>query len=221
MQRNIASSLVGCVVYASLQAWNQSNVQEREVQVCDVYREVIKLLVSKSVVDVRHFVRAAAKILLNLRALHCYERCADLIKYLLDECDLDIWTCQEELHQISEVFLCYFYNTSSKKIDRGRLHSLVVQWFELVSSLGCDIQCIKRPSTSRANAEQKSFARFFDSLQATQRNNVGSIQSHNSGSARRRDPAGSGGRGNQLDCSIQARAALVSSCCCCMIVQMY
>jgi hypothetical protein len=34
MQRNISASLVGCVVYASLQAWNQNIVQEREVQVC-------------------------------------------------------------------------------------------------------------------------------------------------------------------------------------------
>jgi hypothetical protein len=141
MQRIISASSDGCVVYASLQAWKQSIVQEREVQVCDVYREVIKLLLSKSVVDVGHFVRAAAKILLNLHALHCYERCADLIKFLLNECDLDIWTCQQELDQISEAFFCFFHNISSKKIDRGRLCSVIVQWFELVSSLGFDIRC--------------------------------------------------------------------------------
>lgn len=132
-------------------------------------REVIELLVTKLNAAAMLFVQAVAKILLELRALRCCKCCIDLLKCLVNECGLDIWGCQDELHQISEVHLCYYFcSTDLKKVDRQRLRKVVAQRLEFVSGLGCNIQCNQHPAPC-ANGEQKAFASNFDSLQSAQR----------------------------------------------------
>jgi hypothetical protein len=100
----LASSLVGSVVFACL---NCPGLQTAEGRISNGHRSVLEWIISNSVADVGSIIHAVALILPVLHKMYSYQRCIDLILYLVDDLDRDILSCQENIIQISECFCHY------------------------------------------------------------------------------------------------------------------
>lgn len=141
----MATSLIGCVVFGCLYGQAQLDIQASGGLIGDGHRKVLKLVVSHSLADVGSYVRAAALILRDMNKIFSYERCIDLLLYLIADLDLDVLRCQEDINRTSEQFVYYMISESHKKktTDLSRLQAVFKRWLNLISDLGFDIQSLK------------------------------------------------------------------------------
>jgi hypothetical protein len=141
----VASSLIGCVVFGCLYGQAQLSVQVSEGRIGNGHREVLKLVVLHSLADVESCVRAAALILHDTNKILSYERCIDLVLYLINDLDLDVLRCKDDINRISEQFVHFMIFESHKKkaTNLSRLQILFKGWLNVILDLGFDIQSLK------------------------------------------------------------------------------
>ena len=169
-QNAVASSLVGCVVFAYLYGGALFDLQASEGPIGYGHKEVLKLVVSNSLADVGSLVRAVAFVLRDLFKPFPYERCIDLILYLNTDLGLDVLHCQEDVNRISEQFVNYMIFEAGRKkgADLSRLQALLKGWLDFVSDLGFDIQSLKYDSSRSESKRRKALASTMASCQAQQ-----------------------------------------------------
>jgi len=148
----VATSLVGCISACLLDAGDRGS----ELTSTDCARAerlaVVKWLVSEGLAAAKSFVQVVSQILSDQYDLHSYERCLDLFNYLINELDVDLSQCHEEIGQISEAYLT---RKVGMKSDQERLVALVVRWLEFASLLGFDMQSLKLEGMLGDETQQK------------------------------------------------------------------
>ena len=88
---------------------NQMRVDDWRAHSSESCRSLVEFMLFRMAIDPRLLVRAAAIVALDLKDPSEFELCLDLFKSLVCDFSLDVWTCQEELRQLSEIFsYCLF-----------------------------------------------------------------------------------------------------------------
>jgi hypothetical protein len=135
----VASSLVGCVIFGYLYGGALFDLQASEGHhIGNGHKEVLKLVMSNSLADVGSLVRAVAFVLRDLFKPFFYERCIDLLLYLITDLKLDVLHCQKDVNRISEQFVHYMIFEAGRKkdADLSNLQALFERWLNFVSDLG-------------------------------------------------------------------------------------
>jgi hypothetical protein len=118
--------------------------------------------------DVAAFARAASLILSEV-VYHFgpYDRFVDVFTYMVDQLDLNVWSCRSILHIVSEAYITRILRCGRGDDNYDAFIRAARRWFDVASNLGLDIQTldISRLQSERADS---ALPAFVSSLKAKQ-----------------------------------------------------
>jgi hypothetical protein len=158
--RVLSSSLAACAISYCLLSSEAEALSD-----CTPQFAILHWLRDNVNMDVAAFARAASLILKKV-AHHFgpYDRFVDLFTYMVDQLDLNVWSCRSTLHIVSEAYITSI-SVLGRADQREGFAKAARRWFDVASSLGFDIQTVDT-SSSMLHPE---IPEFLSSLKANQR----------------------------------------------------